>query len=77
MGEIMKLKKDDKVPYLEVTVEIENEKVRSNEQFIYLHCAEDDMESIKDDRIYRVESLEWAENIGKCYLRLDFDRSKK
>lgn len=73
----MKLKKDDKVPYLEVTVDIESEKVRTSDQFMYLHCTEEEFESVQDEKIYKLETLEWAENIGKCYLRLDFDRTKK
>jgi hypothetical protein len=79
MGEIMKLKRDDRVPYLEVIIEMENDKVNPQSQFIYLHSVEEtiDIQELNEQNIFRVERLEWAENIGKSYLKLDFDRSKK
>lgn len=79
LGEIVKLKKDDKVPHLEITIEIENDRIHSNSQFIYLHQVDEisNDQEIKDERLYNVERLEWAENIGKCYIKLDFDRRKK
>jgi hypothetical protein len=77
MGEIMKLQKDDKIPYLEVMVEVENEKIQPSFQFIYLHCSDMPLNRLIGERVYGIEKLEWAENIGKSYIRLDFDRNKK
>lgn len=77
MGDIVKLSRDEKTPYLEVTIELENERINPNTHFIYLHCIEDEIDLINDSRIYKVERLEFAENIAKCYLKLDFDRNKK
>ena len=56
---------------------MENEKIRTTTMFIYLHCIDEGLEVIVNDKLYKIERLEWAENIGKCYLTLDFDRSKK
>ena len=41
MGEILKVKRDDKVPSLEVIIDMENDLVNANSQFIYLHPVED------------------------------------
>jgi hypothetical protein len=41
MGEIMKLRREEKVPSLEVIVEMENDSVNPVSQFIYLHPVED------------------------------------
>ena len=75
----MRLNKEDKVPYLEVIIEMENDKIIPLSQFTYLHPVEEtmDLNSLDEGRVNPVEKLEWAENIGKTYIRLDFDRSKK
>ena len=79
MGEIMKLRREEKVPSLEVIVEMENDQVNPVSQFIYLHPVDDtiNLQSLNQEKIYKIESLEWADNIGKSYIRLDFDRTKK
>ena len=79
MGEIMKLRKEEKIPSLEVIVEMENDQINPASQFIYLHPVEDaiNLQALNEERIYKVERLEWADNIGKSYIRLDFDRTRK
>jgi hypothetical protein len=37
----------------------------------------EEMEEIVEKALYGVEALEWANNIGKTYIPLDFDKSKK
>lgn len=76
----MKLRRDDRVPSLEVTIEmLEHEKVNPQHQFLYLHQVDESGNEgmMQTERIYKVERLEIAENIGKSYIKLDFDRQKK
>lgn len=79
IGEIIKLRKDDKVPHLEITVEMENDKINPEIHFIYLHLVQDKNkdQEIDDKKIYKLEIMELAENIGRGYIKIDFDRSKK
>jgi hypothetical protein len=79
MGEILKVKREDKVPSLEVIVDMENDLINANSQFIYLHPVEItiNLQNLNEEKIYKIERLEWADNIGKSYIRLDFDRTKK
>jgi hypothetical protein len=80
MGEILKKSKEDKVPSLEVTIELEDGRIDPDTQFLYLYEVEGEHQtslSLSEDRMYIVERLKMAENLGKSYIRLDFDRSKK
>lgn len=77
IGDILKLSKTDPFPSLEVSVEIENDKIHAEDEFIYLHNIENKFEEIKNKFCVSVERLEWAPNIGKAYILLDFDKSKK
>jgi hypothetical protein len=80
MGEILKKSKEDKVPSLEVTIELEDGRIDPDTQFLYLYEVEGEHQtylSLSEDRMYIVERLKMADNLGKSYIRLDFDRSKK
>ncbi|CDW84957.1 UNKNOWN [Stylonychia lemnae] len=79
IGEITKLRKEDKIPHLEITVEMENDKINPDIHFIYLHQVQDKKkdQEIDDKKIYRVEKMELAENIGRGYIKIDFDRSRR
>jgi hypothetical protein len=80
MGEILKKSKEDKVPSLEVTIELEDGRIDPDTQFLYLYEVEEEHQaslSLSEDRMYIVERLKMADNLGKSYIRLDFDRSKK
>jgi len=77
MGEIIKLSKTDSVPSLEVMVELESDWVKPKSEFIYLHHVEIELEEIQEEFKYPIEKIEWADNIGRAYIRLDFDRTKK
>lgn len=46
MGDILRLSRDDKTPFLEVTIELENERLISSTHFIYLHCIEEEIDMI-------------------------------
>lgn len=46
MGDILRLTREEKFPFLEVTIELENERVQSNNHFIYLHCVEEEIDMI-------------------------------
>jgi len=35
------------------------------------------MEEINEEFRYPIEGLEWAENIGKAYILLNFDKTRK
>lgn len=54
---------------------MENDKIKPDIQFIYLHDIRNDLEEISEESKYNIERLEWAENIGKAYILLDFDKS--
>jgi hypothetical protein len=57
MGEIIKNpSKQDKVPLLEVAVEIENGMIEPGLHFLYLQ-EQDEKESLMEDRIYAVERI--------------------
>ena len=73
----MKMNKTDDFPSLEVAVEMENDKIQPDSQFVYLHDIQHDLEEIAEEHKYNIESLEWAENIGKAYILLNFDKTKK
>ena len=45
--------------------------------FIYLKDQTNDDPEIDYAFRYRVEKLEWAPNIGKTYITINFDRTKK
>lgn len=77
IGDILKLSKTDPFPSLEVSVEMENERVSQEDEFVYLHNIDCNLESVKKKQCIAVERLEWAPNIGKSYILLDFDKSKK
>jgi hypothetical protein len=44
---------------------------------LYLHDTAGELDEIQDSNKYLVEKLEWAENIGKAYILLDFDKTRK
>ena len=77
IGEILKLKKTDRFPSLEITVEMENNKVKPQIHFFYLYDTSTEMREVLEEFRYKVEKLEIAENIGKTYILLDFDKTKK
>lgn len=56
---------------------MENDRIRPKQEFIYLQNVETEMTSIEENQKYEVEQLDWAENIGRSYLKLSFDRSKR
>ena len=49
MGEIVKLNENDSVPCLEVYVELENEHVRPESEFIYLHNVDVDFDEVLEE----------------------------
>ena len=48
-GEIVKLNENDSVPCLEVYVELENEHVRPESEFIYLHNVDVDFDEVLEE----------------------------
>ena len=64
MGEIIRNpSKQDKVPLLEVAVEIENGKIEPDLQFLYLQEQEERTKGsliLREDRMYMVEKLTLA-----------------
>lgn len=77
MGEIVKINDSDSVPCLEVYIELENDKIRSDSEFIYLHNVDIDFDEVLDEYKFKLEAVDWSPNIGKSLVPLGFDRSKK
>jgi hypothetical protein len=74
----MKINKSDKFPSLEIIVELEDEKINPLNHFVYLHNIESELDDeFLDDFKYKVEKIDYADNIGKSFILLDFDKSKK
>ena len=61
----MKLNENDSVPCLEVYVELENEHVRPESEFIYLHNVDVDFDEVLEEQKFKLEAVEWSPNIGK------------
>jgi len=81
MGEIIRNpSKEDKVPLLEVAVEIDCGRIEPDLQFLYLQEYDEKSKEtliLREDRMYKVEKLALVQNLGRCLIRIDFDRSKK
>lgn len=80
MGEIIKLREDDKYQHLDVIIEMENSHVNPDTMFLYLHQVQENKkdQEIDENRIYMVDRLDdTGENLARCLIKLDFDRSRK
>ena len=77
MGDIVKFNEEDSYPSLEVYVELENDKINPDTEFVYLHNVDTDFDEVLEEYRYPLESCEWSQSLGKSYIPLNFDRSKK
>ena len=60
MGEIVKMNENDLVPSLEVYVELENEKVHPETEFIYLHNVDLDFDEVLDEFKFKLMEVNWT-----------------
>eukprot|EP00347_Sterkiella_histriomuscorum_P016979 403351124 len=79
MGEIVKLREDDKFQHLDVIIEMENDFINSDTMFLYLHQVMEGKkdQEIDENRLYHVDRIETGENLGRSLIKIDFDKSKK